>query len=126
MSSSSRLAHFLICDSSVPPTAAWIALCCFPGSVPSLVAGSGSGLFLILMAVFSLKAWKTGNRGASTPYTVASAFMAAGLTAMMTKRYMASGALFPPGVFAVLSGIMLLFYIYNLAAGGNPLPKKAD
>lgn len=94
--------------------------------MPSLVAGSGSGLFLILMAVFSLKAWKTGNRGASTPYTVASAFMAAGLTAMMTKRYMASGALFPPGVFAVLSGIMLLFYIYNLAAGGNPLPKKAD
>ena len=96
------------------------------GSVPSLVAGGGSGLLLCLLAVLSLKAWKTGARGASAPYTVASAALAAGLTAMMTKRYLASGAVFPPGVFAVLSGAMLLFYIYNLAAGGNPMPKKAD
>lgn len=94
--------------------------------MPSLVAGGGSGLLLCLLAVLSLKAWKSGARGASTPYTLASAALAAGLTAMMTKRYLASGSVFPPGVFAVLSGAMLLFYIYNLAAGGNPMPKKAD
>ena len=43
------------------------------GSVPSLVAGAGSGVVIMLLGVLSLKAWKTGVKGASTPYTVASA-----------------------------------------------------
>ena len=93
-----------------------------PSAVLWLMAAvviGGSGLLLCLLAVLSLKAWKSGPRGASTPYTLASAALAAGLTAMMTKRYLASGSVFPPGVFAVLSGAMLLFYIYNLAAGGK-------
>lgn len=43
------------------------------GSVPSLIAGGGSGVLLMLLGVLSLKAWKTGTKGASTPYTLASA-----------------------------------------------------
>lgn len=35
-----------------------------------------------------------------------------------------TGAVFPTGFLAVLSGAMLLFYLYNMAAGGNPPPKK--
>lgn len=46
------------------------------------------------------------------------------LTAMMGKKYLASRALFPPGVFAGLSAAMLLFYLYNVASGGNPPSKK--
>jgi hypothetical protein len=46
------------------------------------------------------------------------------LTAMMGKKYVATGALFPPGVFAGLSAAMLLFYAYNMASGGNPPSKK--
>jgi hypothetical protein len=43
------------------------------GSVPSLVAGGGSGALLLLLGVLSLKAWKSGKKGASAPYTAASA-----------------------------------------------------
>ncbi len=95
------------------------------GSVPSLVAGGGSGLALLLLGVQSLKAWRTGRPGASAPFTAASAAVAALLTYVMGKKYMLTKALFPPGVFAGLSAVMLLFYVYNLAAGGNPAPKNA-
>jgi hypothetical protein len=43
------------------------------GSVPSLVAGGGSGAVLLLLGVLSLKACKSGKKGASAPYTAASA-----------------------------------------------------
>ena len=46
------------------------------------------------------------------------------LTVMMGKKYLASRALFPPGVFAGLSAAMLLFYLYNVVSGGNPPSKK--
>ena len=46
------------------------------------------------------------------------------LCAMMGKKYLATRALFPPGVFAALSAAMLLFYLYNLGSGGNPPPSK--
>ena len=93
-----------------------------PGSIPSLVAGGGSGLLLLLLGVQSLKSWKTGKKGASTPFTAASAGVAGMLTFVMGKRYLASGAIFPAGIVAGMSAVMLLFYIYNMLAGGNPLP----
>ena len=94
------------------------------GSLPSLLAGGGSGALLLLLGVQSLKSWKTGKKGASAPFTLASAAVAALLTGVMGKKFLATGAVFPPGVVAGLSAIMLLFYIYNLLAGGNPLPKQ--
>jgi hypothetical protein len=50
--------------------------------------------------------------------------LAAALTAMMGKKFLVMRALFPPGVVAGLSAAMLLFYVYNLASGGNP-PQRA-
>ena len=88
--------------------------------MPSLAAGGGSGLLLLLLGVLSLRAWKTGVKGASAPYTAASAGVAALLTAIMGKKYLATRALMPPGVVAGLSAAMLLFYLYNLLSGGNP------
>jgi hypothetical protein len=52
------------------------------------------------------------------------AVLAAALTAMMGKKFLVMRALFPPGVVAGLSAAMLLFYVYNLASGGNP-PQRA-
>ena len=95
------------------------------GSIPSLAAGGGSGLALMLLGVGSLKTWQKGTKGASAPFTLASARVAGMLTFVMGKRFLASGAIFPAGVIATLSGVMLLFYVYNLLAGGNPLPKKS-
>jgi hypothetical protein len=46
------------------------------------------------------------------------------LTVTMGKKFLASRALFPPGVFAGLSVTMLLFYLYNMFSGGNPPSKK--
>ena len=43
------------------------------GSVPSLIAGGGSGMLLMLLGWLSLKAWKSGKKGASAPYTATSA-----------------------------------------------------
>jgi len=95
------------------------------GSVPSLVAGGGSGALLLLLGVLSLKAWKSGRAGASAPYTVASAAVAALLTFVMGKKFLLTRALFPPGAIAALSAAMLAFYAYNLLAGGNPKPAVA-
>ena len=50
--------------------------------------------------------------------------LAAALTAMMGKKFLLTRALFPPGVVAALSASMLLFYVYNLASGGNPPQRK--
>ena len=94
------------------------------GSLPSLLAGGGSGVVLLLLAVLSLKAWKTGKAAASAPFTALSAGVAGLLTFAMGKRYLATQALFPAGVVAGLSAAMLLFYAHNLLSGGNPLPKE--
>ena len=53
-----------------------------------------------------------------------SAVLAAALTAMMGKKFLLTRAVFPPGVVAALSASMLLFYVYNLASGGNPPQSK--
>jgi hypothetical protein len=112
--------------------------------VPSLIAGGGSGVLLLLLGWLSLKAWKSGKKGASAPYTATSAgapsmhcvgcacahrdlaraVLAAALTAMMGKKFLLTRAVFPPGVVAALSASMLLFYVYNLASGGNPPQRK--
>ena len=64
--------------------------CALPGSVPSLIAGGGSGVLLMLLGWLSLKAWKSGKKGASAPYTatsagasVTTAFAASPLTATL-------------------------------------------
>lgn len=120
--------------------------------MPSLAAGGGSGAVLMLLGALSLRTWKVAARPhASAPYTLASAAVAAALTALMGKKFLVSGALFPAGLLAGMSLVMLTFYgallfvlsrrrhrsrlkatpharsrraVYNLAAGGNPLPSK--
>jgi hypothetical protein len=95
----------------------------------------------MLLGVLSLRAWKSGTKGASLPFTAASAGaclaprratqltggagVALMLTGVMGKKYLATGALFPPGVIAGLSLAMSLFYLYNMVAGGNAPGKKS-
>jgi hypothetical protein len=114
-----------VCTAACPSALTRAARTRAAGSVPSLVAGGGCGVLLLLFGVLSLRAWKSGRPGASAPFTVASAAVAALLTASMGKKFLATRALFPPGIFAGLSAAMLLFYIYNLASGGNPASKQA-
>lgn len=47
------------------------------------------------------------------------------LTGVMGKKFLATGALFPPGIIAGLSLAMSLFYLYNMVAGGNAPGKKS-
>merc|ERR1711862_156762 len=53
----------------------------FKGSMKSLMYGGGSGALIMGLGFLSLKVWKSGS--SSTPITVLSTALAAGLTYMM-------------------------------------------
>eukprot|EP00898_Chlorokybus_atmophyticus_P007733 jgi/Chlat1/7961/Chrsp69S07391 len=91
-------------------------------SMASLAAGGGSGLLLWLLGSLSLKAWQAGR--SSLPYTVAAQVIACALTYIMGTRWRAGGKFFPAGFVAIFSGLMVLFYAYNMLAGGNPKKKR--
>mmetsp|Transcript_26621 Transcript_26621/g.36751 ORF Transcript_26621/g.36751 Transcript_26621/m.36751 type:complete len:207 (+) Transcript_26621:57-677(+) len=92
------------------------------GSMKSLMMGGGGGAMLTALGFLSLRTWKSGK--SCTPYTLGSLLFSGMMTYMMGKRFMMTKAIFPAGVIAAVSGVMALFYIYNLIAGGNPAPKK--
>jgi len=94
------------------------------GSTKSLMMGGGSGALIMGLGFLSLNRWKA--RLSCAPVTGLSLVLASGLTFMMGKRFMATGAFFPSGLVAGLSAVMVLFYIYNFIAGGNPPPKKTN
>lgn len=55
------------------------------------------------------------------PATVASLLVAVLLTAVMYKRFLASGKMMPAGLVAMLSAGMTIFYVWNLLAVKPPV-----
>jgi len=92
------------------------------GSMKSLMMGGGSGAILVALGFLSMGTWKKG--GSSTPYTVASLGLASMLTFVMGKRFMIAYKVMPAGIVAGMSAFMVLFYLYNMIAGGNPASRK--
>lgn len=91
-------------------------------SMPSLISGVVIGGALIATGAASLRAWSTG--AASFPWTASSAAVTGVLAYVMWKKFLVSHAMFPSGILAISSAIMLAFYAKNLFIdGGNP-PKK--
>jgi len=54
------------------------------------------------------------------PATAASLAVAAALTAVMYRRWQATARFMPAGLVSLLSGAMVLFYVWNLACVGPP------
>jgi len=93
-------------------------------SFASLVAGGSIGATLVCLGFASLRAWSVG--ASSLPWTASSAAVTATLAFAMGKKYMASSAIFPSGMLAFTSVLMLCFYAKNvLVDGGNP-PKESQ
>jgi len=93
-------------------------------SFASLVAGGSIGATLMCLGFASLRAWSSG--ASSLPWTAASAAVTATLAFAMGKKYMESSAIFPSGMLALTSMLMLCFYVKNLLVdGGNP-PKESQ
>ena len=46
------------------------------------------------------------------------------LTFIMGKRYLIAYKFMPAGLIFFMSGFMVLFYLYNMLAGGNPKSKS--
>ncbi|KAK3266877.1 hypothetical protein CYMTET_24531 [Cymbomonas tetramitiformis] len=94
------------------------------GSTKSLMMGGGSGALLMILGFFSLTIWKSGK--SALPVTIICTVLSSGLTAMMGKRWMMGAGMMPSGIIAIMSGIMVLFYLKNMLTGGNPLPQKEE
>ncbi|KAK9905930.1 hypothetical protein WJX75_009134 [Coccomyxa subellipsoidea] len=88
------------------------------GSLPSLLGGVGSGLALGLAAQTSLNQYHQGKL--CKPATFVSLVIAASLTAIMYKRFLATGKFMPAGLVALLSSAMTVFYVWNLLAMKPP------
>lgn len=54
------------------------------------------------------------------PATVVSLAVAAALTAVMFRRWQATGKFMPAGIVAALSGAMVVFYVWNMVFVGPP------
>jgi uncharacterized membrane protein len=83
-------------------------------------AGGASGALLIVLGNVSLQQYHKGSLCKAA--TFASLMISVALTVVMYKRYNDTGKLFPAAILMVLSAVMALFYVWNLAAG----PKAPD
>ncbi|KAF5828979.1 hypothetical protein DUNSADRAFT_16741 [Dunaliella salina] len=91
------------------------------GSLPSLGAGLGSAFVLALLTFWSYKTFMARRRKA-TLAVIGSLGIAVGLAGLMGKRYLATGGTVP-GSLACVSGLMGVYYCYNLIAIPNVAPK---
>lgn len=94
------------------------------GSTKSLAFGGGFGAALIALGVSSLRKWKAGKR--SLAETATSLLISLALTWVMGNKWSAGGAFIPTGLIAVSAAFMDLFYLHNIAAGGNPPREKSE
>jgi uncharacterized membrane protein (UPF0136 family) len=76
------------------------------GSLPSLVAGVGSGIFLLICSILIFRGKRGGVYGALLLTVL--------LTGIFSYRYTITEALFPASM-AVLSGAMLIFLLVQVA-----------
>merc|ERR1712216_280281 len=90
------------------------------GSLPSLLAGGGSGALLCAIGFKSYKLHISGEKYSSTQnyLTMASLLVAIILSIVMGKRFASSGSFMPAGLVCLLSTAMIAFYLWCL--------KKAD
>ncbi|KAK9840844.1 hypothetical protein WJX81_008553 [Elliptochloris bilobata] len=88
------------------------------GSVPSLLGGLGSAAVLATCGQASLSRYHQG--ALCRPATAASLAVAAALTVVMFRRWQATGKFMPAGLVAVLSGAMVIFYVWNMIFVGPP------
>lgn len=97
-----------------------VALCLKQVSLGFALICSAAAIEYI--AALSIKRWK--QRGTSASLTAATAAIAAAVTAMLWRQtpQRTWAALTLRGA-SVVSALLLLFFVYNIAAGGNP-PKE--
>ena len=95
-----------------------------PAAPRSLAFGGGFGAALIALGVSSLRKWKAGKR--SLAETATSLLISLALTWVMGRKWLAGGAFIPTGLIAVSAACMDLFYLHNIAAGGNPPREKSE
>jgi len=88
-------------------------------AVPQCIGG---GSLVLLSSFLSFKAWK--KQDDSTLFTLASG-TAAGYVAYTAYGAMKAGVVvWLTGTILAISAALCLFCFYNVAAGGNPPPKK--
>ncbi|KAI4374778.1 hypothetical protein MLD38_012730 [Melastoma candidum] len=92
-------------------------------SVASLAGGAGIGSLLLLAGFISVKAFETRK---NSYFSLAlETVCAATLTFVMGQRYIQTYKIMPAGIVAGLSALMLGFYLYKIATGGNHITAKA-
>jgi hypothetical protein len=88
------------------------------------VAGTASGATLTLLGYTSLRYYKKGKL--CKPATAASMAIALVLTIIMQRRFQSTGSVFPSFVFMIVSGLMFVYYVWNLLVGPVPNKKGRD
>ncbi|CAF2171815.1 hypothetical protein YC2023_091165 [Brassica napus] len=94
----------------------------FSRNLTSLSTGVLYGGGLLALSTLSLKIWRQGK--SSFPYILGQAVLSAVVFWKNFTAYSMTKKLFPAGIFAVVSAVMLCFYSYVVLSGGNPPPKK--
>lgn len=94
------------------------------GSTASLAGGAASGSLLLIAGVLSFKGFD--KRKNSYLALILETVVAFALTWVMGQRYIQTSKIMPAGIVAGLSGLMVGFYVYKIATGGNHFPAKAE
>uniref|UniRef100_A0A0D6R344 Protein FATTY ACID EXPORT 1, chloroplastic n=1 Tax=Araucaria cunninghamii TaxID=56994 RepID=A0A0D6R344_ARACU len=92
------------------------------GSKVSILYGLLLGGAVLGLSVTSLKVWRQGK--SCTPFILGQAGLSFILLARQLQEFFLTKKIFPTGFIAVMSALMLSFYTYVYAAGGNPPSKK--
>lgn len=93
-------------------------------SMPSLISGLTIACVLALSGLASLVAWRSGR--SSTPWTASSALTTLALTAVMVKKFAATGSVYPSGLLATCGSAVLVFYLKNIFVDGGNAPKTTS
>eukprot|EP00210_Caulerpa_lentillifera_P002973 g2838.t1 len=79
------------------------------------------GYATCVASLFSLRAWRAGR--SNSKYTLASAGLATSVGVLAWKMVQTGKGKIPGNLLMLVSLALVLFLLYNLAAGGNP-PKR--
>ncbi|GAB4815197.1 hypothetical protein N2152v2_002243 [Parachlorella kessleri] len=99
-----------------------VAVKVFGGGQTALLV-AGAGVLEVLLSSLSLKTWRAQQPVAKL-FTALEAGVAGLLTYEAYKGLQRGVARIPHAGLLLLSALMTLFLVYNLAAGGNPPPKE--
>jgi len=88
----------------------------------SLFLGIAPGAAIFVLGITSLKVWRGGK--SSVPFILAQAAIASVLVWKYVQAFNLTKKLLPWGFYGFISAAMICFYLYVMASGGNPPPKK--